>query len=99
MEIFMPFAVIIDNLSSLLQLGLSLLATILGIGFIIAFHEFGHFLFARLFDIAVPTFSIGFGPVLYSTRIGQTEFALSAIPFGGYVDLTPTSLDDPNAFT
>lgn len=52
-------------------------------------HELGHFLAARFVGIKVLRFSIGFGPVLYSRRFGhdQTEWALSAIPLGGYVKM------------
>jgi regulator of sigma E protease len=60
---------------------------ILGIGFLIGFHELGHFLFAKLFNIRTPSFSIGFGPRLLSRTIGDTNFSLSAIPLGGYVEL------------
>ena len=60
---------------------------ILGIGFLIGFHELGHFLFAKLFHVHTPSFSIGFGPKLISKKIGQTTFSLSAIPLGGYVEV------------
>lgn len=63
------------------------LAGILGIGFLIGFHELGHFLFCKLFNIRTPSFSIGFGPKLFKKKIGETEFALSAIPLGGYVEI------------
>lgn len=59
---------------------------ILGIGFLIGFHELGHFLFGKLFKIRTPSFSIGFGPRLFSKKIGETEFVVSAIPLGGYVE-------------
>lgn len=59
----------------------------LGMGFLIGFHELGHFLFAKLFKIRVPSFSLGFGPRLFTKKIGETEFCLSAIPFGGYVEI------------
>ncbi len=65
----------------------SILLGILGIGFLIGFHELGHFLFAKLFKVRVPSFSLGFGPRLLTKKIGETEFCLSAIPFGGYVEL------------
>lgn len=65
----------------------SILLGILGIGFLIGFHELGHFLFAKLFKIRVPSFSLGFGPRIVTKKIGETEFCLSAIPFGGYVEL------------
>ncbi|HLC07551.1 MAG TPA: M50 family metallopeptidase [Candidatus Babeliales bacterium] len=58
-----------------------------GMGFLIGFHELGHFLFAKLFKIRIPSFSLGFGPRLISKKIGETEFCLSAIPFGGYVEI------------
>ncbi len=59
---------------------------VFSIGFIIAFHEFGHFIFARLFGVSVPSFSIGFGPKLFKKTIKNTEFSLSLIPIGGYVE-------------
>ncbi len=60
---------------------------IIGIGFLIGFHELGHFMFCKLFRIATPSFSIGMGPRLFTKKIGDTEFALSAIPLGGYVEI------------
>jgi len=66
---------------------LQFLFGLLGISLLIAFHELGHFLFCKLFSVTTPSFSIGFGPRLLSKKIGDTEFALSAIPFGGYVEI------------
>jgi regulator of sigma E protease len=60
---------------------------LIGIGTLIAFHEFGHFLFAKLFNVKTPSFSIGFGPRLISKKIGETDFTLSLFPLGGYVEL------------
>lgn len=48
-------------------------------------HEFGHFVVARFFGVGVQIFSLGFGNILLKKKIGKTEYALSAIPFGGYV--------------
>lgn len=67
--------------------GIPLLAGIVGIGFLIGFHELGHFLFCKLFNIRTPSFSIGFGPKIFSRQIGDTLFSLSAIPLGGYVEI------------
>lgn len=68
--------------------GLFGLATgLIGIGFLIGFHELGHFLFAKLFKVRTPSFSIGFGPQLISKKIGDTQFSISALPLGGYVEL------------
>jgi regulator of sigma E protease len=60
---------------------------LIGLTFLVTFHEFGHFLFCKLFKIHTPSFSIGLGPYLYSKKIGDTVFALSAIPAGGYVEI------------
>ena len=55
------------------------------IGFLIFIHELGHFLAAKACGIPVARFSIGFGPVLISQKIKETEYCLSAFPIGGYV--------------
>jgi len=60
---------------------------LIGVGFIIAFHELGHFLFCKIFGVKTPSFSIGFGPQLLKKKIGETEFCISAIPLGGYVEI------------
>lgn len=64
-----------------------IMAGIIGIGFCIGFHELGHYLFCKLFDVRTPSFSIGFGPSLWKKKIGETQFSLSAIPLGGYVEI------------
>lgn len=65
---------------------------IIFLGPLVFFHELGHFLFARLFGVRVETFSIGFGPKLFSFKKGDTVYALSLIPLGGYVKMFG---DDP----
>lgn len=70
-----------------LQQLIFLILGLVGIGLLITVHELGHFLFCKLFSVRTPTFSIGFGPKLFSKKIGDTEFALSAIPLGGYVEI------------
>jgi regulator of sigma E protease len=67
---------------------LPLLYSIIGLGILIAIHEFGHFTFCKLFNIHTPTFSIGFGPELFRKKIGQTNFRIAAIPLGGYVEIS-----------
>lgn len=64
-----------------------IIMAILGLGFVIVFHEFGHFLFCKLFKVHTPSFSVGFGPRLIEKKIGDTMFAISAIPLGGYVEI------------
>ncbi len=51
----------------------------------IGLHEFGHFATAKAFGIKVERFFIGFGPKLWSTKRGETEYGVSAFPLGGYV--------------
>ena len=51
-------------------------------------HEFGHFIVAKLSGIGVERFSIGLPPRLVGVQIGETEYCLSMIPFGGYVKMT-----------
>jgi regulator of sigma E protease len=57
------------------------------IGILILIHELGHFFVARWTGVGVERFSIGFGPVLLRWRGKETEYALSAIPMGGYVKM------------
>ena len=62
--------------------------SIISLGILVAIHEFGHFFFAKLFGVRTPSFSIGMGgPVLWSKKIGDTQFQISAIPFGGYLEI------------
>jgi regulator of sigma E protease len=65
---------------------------ILFLGPLVFFHELGHYLFARLFGVRVEVFSIGFGPKLFKVKKGDTEYAVSLIPLGGYVKMFG---DDP----
>ena len=60
---------------------------------LVAIHEYGHFIFARIFNVHVQRFSIGMGPVIYK-RLDKygTEFALSAFPLGGYVSMITNKL-------
>lgn len=85
----------VQSLTSLSYSLLFAIAGLAGIGFIIAFHELGHFLFSKMFGIRVQSFSIGFGPRLISKKLGGTEFSISAIPLGGYVDMSsPEGLEN-----
>ncbi len=82
---------IIQSLFSLAQNGMFIIIGLIGIGFIIGFHELGHFMFCKLFKISTPSFSIGMGPRIFTKKIGDTEFSLSAIPVGGYVEIAGNS--------
>lgn len=57
------------------------------LGVLIFVHEFGHFLVAKLFNVRVEKFSLGFGPKLVGKQIGETEYLVSAFPLGGYVKM------------
>ncbi len=65
----------------------AIIASIFGISFIIVFHEFGHYIFCKIFNVYTPTFSIGIGKILVSKKIGDTNFCISAGPIGGYVEV------------
>lgn len=67
----------------------SIWAYAITIGVLVVFHEFGHYWVARLCGVKVLRFSVGFGKVLYARRFGkgETEWAFSAIPLGGYVKM------------
>src|SRR5215207_7687761 len=61
---------------------------LLSLSFLVAIHEMGHLLAAKYFGMRVEQFSIGFPPKLWSFRKGDTEYAISAIPLGGYVKIS-----------
>lgn len=86
----------------------NIFAAILVLGLLIFVHELGHFLAAKRLGVGVIKFSLGFGPVLFSRRVGETEYALSAIPLGGFVKMVgqeddgtepdPETVDQENSF-
>ncbi len=61
---------------------------LLSLSFLVAVHEMGHLLAAKYFGMRVEQFSIGFPPKIWSFNKGGTEYALSAIPLGGYVKIS-----------
>lgn len=99
------------ELTSVLNYLLYGLYVAIGLGLVIFFHELGHFAVAKWCNVFVERFSIGFGPILFSWKWGETEYALSAIPFGGYVkmlgqdDMDPSQLssdeiaEDPRSYS
>jgi regulator of sigma E protease len=68
---------------------ITIVAFLVALGLLIVFHEYGHYLAARFFDVKVLRFSVGFGRPIVSRRHGpdQTEWALGGFPFGGYVKM------------
>ena len=73
------------------------LVAIIIFGFLILFHEFGHFIVARLNGVAVEEFSIGFGPRIISAVKGGTRFSLKIVPFGGSCIMKGMITEDPSA--
>jgi regulator of sigma E protease len=67
----------------------TILAFLVALGPLIIFHELGHYWVARLCGVKVLRFSIGMGKIVWSRRFGpdQTEWAISALPIGGYVKM------------
>ena len=65
----------------------SIIGAIAVLAVVIFVHELGHFLVAKWCDVEVLVFSMGFGPTLYSRKIGETTYRLALIPFGGYVKM------------
>lgn len=63
---------------------MTVLYGILGLGFLIFFHELGHFIAANAAGVKVEAFSVGMGPVLIHKKFHQTDYRISLIPLGGY---------------
>jgi len=65
----------------------SIIAAVIVLGFLILFHELGHFIVAKRSGVGVVKFSIGFGPKVIGWRKGTTDYVISAIPLGGFVKM------------
>ena len=85
-------------MSTLLTIVLALLV----FGFLIFIHEFGHYIFARIFKVKINEFSVGMGPKLlwFDSKKTGIRYALSMFPIGGYVAMAgeDAECDDPNSF-
>ncbi len=73
----------------MIEVGQSVLAFIVVLGILISFHEFGHFWVARLCDVKILRFSIGFGRPIWKRHFGEDncEFVIASLPLGGYVKM------------
>jgi regulator of sigma E protease len=90
----------------MIDLAQKIVAFAVTLGVLVVFHELGHFVVARIAGVKVLRFSVGFGRIVWSRRVGpdRTEWAVSAVPLGGYVkmvderegDVAPA--DIPRAF-
>ena len=78
---------LVDLISSILPYIKTAILAIIPLGFIIFIHELGHFYAAKRCGIKVNTFSVGFGPRLIGFQRGETEYKISLLPFGGYVQM------------
>ena len=80
-----------------------MISAILVFGFLIFIHEFGHYIFARIFKVTINEFSIGMGPKLlwYDSKKTGIRYAVGIFPIGGYVAMAGEdgeADDDPNSF-
>ncbi len=73
---------------------MNIVIAIIVLGVLVFVHEFGHFIVAKLVNVYVEKFSIGFGPVLLRKKYGETEYVISALPLGGYVKMYGEQNDD-----
>jgi regulator of sigma E protease len=67
----------------------TILSFLVTVGVLVVIHELGHYAAARLMGVKILRFSVGFGRTLWSRRVGrdETEWAISAVPLGGYVKM------------
>ena len=69
------------------SIAFTVLSFAVALGVLVFVHELGHFAVAKNLGVLVQRFSIGFGPVVFARRRGETEYAVSAVPMGGYVKM------------
>ena len=85
-----------------MNVALTVVLSVLIFGFLIFIHEFGHYIFARIFKVKINEFSIGMGPKLvwYDSKKTGIRYALSMLPIGGYVAMEGEDgeTEDPNSF-
>ena len=75
---------------------LNFIVFILSLALLVVIHEFGHFITAKMFNVYVSEFSIGFGPALFTKKKEnqETRFSIRAIPLGGYCAIVGESLPE-----
>lgn len=73
---------------------MSVILFIIILGILVFTHELGHFLAAKFFGVRVDEFAIGFPPRLFSKKIGETVYAVNAVPIGGYVKIYGENSED-----
>lgn len=75
---------------------IDLVVFILSLAVLVVIHEFGHFITAKIFNVYVNEFSIGFGPAIFQKKKdgAETKFSIRAVPLGGYCSLVGESLPE-----
>ena len=66
------------------------------VGLLVIIHELGHFVAAKLLDVRVLRFSIGYGRTLVRVQLGETEYQLAIFPIGGYVRILGVEREEPD---
>ena len=65
----------------------NIIPTVIVLGVMIFFHELGHFLAAKFFNVKVLKFALGFGPRIVAREVGETEYSIRYLPLGGFVKM------------
>ncbi len=73
---------------------LTIVSAVFVFGLLVLVHEWGHFITAKMTNMRVDEFAIGFGPKLISWQKGETLYALRAIPLGGFNRIAGMDLDE-----
>jgi regulator of sigma E protease len=73
---------------------MSVVYFLLLVGVLVVIHELGHFVAAKLLDVRVMRFSLGYGRPLVRVTLGETEYQLAIFPLGGYVRILGVALED-----
>ena len=80
---------------------LGIVVVVIGLALSIGLHELGHLIPAKLFGVKVPHWAIGFGPKLFTKKVGETEYSVRLIPLGGFISMIgmypPENPEKPDA--
>jgi len=79
---------------------MNIIIALLVFGFIVFFHELGHFYFAKRAGVTIHEFSIGMGPTIYEKEKDNIKYSIRLLPIGGFVAMEgeDEESDDPNSF-